>query len=222
MMIRNFLIAAAVTMAVNVNAKEENIDRTAKPVLDSTISTLLMANQLATTGLEQQDPLLLIASAKLYKLNQLTNTQRDKTSDGGKTTTKQAKPKYSAEMLLEQAEEWSGDNEAYAAIIDQMKQLKTRGRIGGGAEHFDAVDAGATDTYELNFYGRKVAEVAVIGDGDTDLDLHIYDEFDNSICEDTDSTDTTYCRWTPRFDGTFIIDIKNYGKVYNEYLLLTN
>ncbi|RTZ17281.1 hypothetical protein EJ063_00425 [Vibrio aquaticus] len=216
-------LAMAVVLAPNALAdQEENIDKESKVAPDSTISNLIVANNLAMKGVEDKDPLLLITSAKLIKLNSVEQKDREKKSEGGTKSTKQERARYDAQTLLEYAEEWSGDNDAYASLIKQVENLSTRGRIGGNAIHSDRVEAGAVDTYVVPFYGREVAEVAVIGDGDTDIDLHIYDHNGNLICEDTDATDTTYCYWVPRFDGDFIITIKNYGSVYNAYDLLTN
>ena len=61
-----------------------------------------------------------------------------------------------------------------------------------------------------------------MGDGDTDLDLYVYDENGNLIDKDIDSTDTMLCMWTPKWTGEFIIKIKNLGSVRNYYTLWTN
>ena len=69
---------------------------------------------------------------------------------------------------------------------------------------------------------QYVLEVAVVGDGDTDLDLYIYDSNGNLIEKDDDYTDTCYCSWTPKWTGAFTIKIKNRGGVCNYYTLYTN
>mgnify|MGYP003392464767 CR=1 FL=1 len=68
----------------------------------------------------------------------------------------------------------------------------------------------------------NVCAVAVLGDGDTDLDLYIYDSNDNLIAYDSDYTDQCYCRWVPAWTDTFRIKIVNRGSVYNEFVLVTN
>ena len=216
------LFALFTVVTMNVNASQENIDRAAKGTTESPISVLIMANALAAQGIEQKDPLLLVTSAKLLKLNAIETKARQKVAEGGSKSSKEGRERYTPDRLLEYAQEWSGDNKAYKSLIAQVESLQTRGRVGGAAQHVDAVDAGASDHYELMFYGREWAEVAVIGDGDTDLDLYVRDENGNVVCEDTDSTDTMYCAWKPKFDGNFTISIKNYGEVYNEYLIMTN
>lgn len=93
-------------------------------------------------------------------------------------------------------------------------------RINGSSCTVERVSANSTDVYNVTFIGGEPAEVFVVGDGDTDLDLFIYDENGNLIDSDTDNTDVCLCEWTPRWTGRFTIKIRNYGSVYNEYTML--
>ncbi|MFO1032394.1 MAG: hypothetical protein U1F60_15035 [Planctomycetota bacterium] len=96
------------------------------------------------------------------------------------------------------------------------------GRVGGPGEITTRVEAHDTDQYEIRFHGEELAQIIVRGDGDTDLDLYVYDENDNLIASDTDSTDVCVVRWTPRWTGNFRVRVKNLGRVYNRYTLTTN
>ena len=69
---------------------------------------------------------------------------------------------------------------------------------------------------------NEIAEILVSGDGDTDLDLYVYDENGNLITSDTDYTDDCYVRFCPKWTGPFRIKIVNRGGVYNNYIILTN
>jgi len=127
--------------------------------------------------------------------------------------------------LLADAAKFAGKDKAARALIKQVEKEKknaTRGASGGPKYHVDRVSANATDTYQIVFRGNEVAELAVIGDGDTDLDLYVYDANGNLITSDTDYTDDCICRWVPAWTGTFNIRIKNRGSVYNQYILMTN
>lgn len=86
----------------------------------------------------------------------------------------------------------------------------------------ETVKAYDTDRYVLTFRGDEKAVVAVNGDGDTDLDLYIYDENGNLIASDTDSTDSCVATWTPKWTGKFTIKVVNRGSVYNRYEIATN
>jgi hypothetical protein len=76
-----------------------------------------------------------------------------------------------------------------------------------------------TDRFTAVFQGGQTAIVVVKGDGDTDLDLYIFDEYGNKITEDSDYTDECVVRFTPRWTGQFTIAVVNRGNVYNEYTL---
>lgn len=101
---------------------------------------------------------------------------------------------------------------ASAAVRSEMHGSKTNERV----------KANDYDVYKLVFYGGEDAEVFVSGDGDTDLDLFIYDNNGNLIDSDTDYTDDCYASWHPIWTGTFLIKIVNHGNVYNNYTMWTN
>jgi len=98
----------------------------------------------------------------------------------------------------------------------------TAGDVTGPNAHTDQVLANTTDVYEMTFKENEIAQVGVVGDGDTDLDLYIYDENDNLIGSDLDASDLCYVEWTPSWTGKYTIKIKNLGDVYNEYFMITN
>lgn len=55
----------------------------------------------------------------------------------------------------------------------------------------------------------------------SDLDLYVFDESGNLICKDESGADDMLCRWRPRWNGHFIVKIRNLG-VANEYVLVHN
>jgi hypothetical protein len=76
--------------------------------------------------------------------------------------------------------------------------------------------------YTLAFRAGELAEVAVSGDGDTDLDLYILDQNNNLIVYDEGYTDQCYVRFVPKWTGNFSIVVKNRGRVWNRYQIATN
>jgi hypothetical protein len=86
----------------------------------------------------------------------------------------------------------------------------------------ERVLANTTDVYHITFYAGELAQVFVRGDGDTDLDLYVYDEDGNLITSDTDLTDVCLTQWVPAWTGTFRIELVNLGSVYNQYDIVTN
>lgn len=96
------------------------------------------------------------------------------------------------------------------------------GASGGPKESKTSVKANGTDRFEVSFNGGEMAQVTVAGDGDTDLDLYVYDANGNLVAKDDGSSDNCTCRWYPRWDGKFTIKVVNRGDVYNVYEIKTN
>jgi hypothetical protein len=95
------------------------------------------------------------------------------------------------------------------------------GPVGGCKYTRTSVSANSTDVFRVTFRGGELAIIRVSGDGDTDLDLYVYDENDRLIARDDDSSDECIVSWTPRWTGSFKIKVVNRGRVYNEYVLVT-
>jgi hypothetical protein len=76
--------------------------------------------------------------------------------------------------------------------------------------------------YHLNFIAGRLAEIAVSGDGDTDLDLYVYDQNGNLIQSSEDYSDECYVSWVPKWTGSYTIKVVNRGNVYNRFEIATN
>lgn len=98
----------------------------------------------------------------------------------------------------------------------------SRGAVGGPKIKTDVVQALATDQYKLTFRADEVARIAVSGDGDTRLDLYIYDEHGNLVASPVGPGDDCLASWVPRWTGIFVTWIVNRGLVSNKYLIVTN
>jgi hypothetical protein len=71
------------------------------------------------------------------------------------------------------------------------------------------VRLGMTDVIKATIHVGHLAEVAVLGDGYTDLDLYIYDPAGRLVGKDDDETDRCYVRFFPRTSGIYTIKIVN-------------
>lgn len=220
---------AAQAQATQPAADKQGPNAGAKATSDSpeaqAVQRLQMAYQLAAYGQQQKDPLALTTAARILKQTPVKEQARQKKTEGtapAQEAAKKDKPAVTAESLLEQAKQMAAGNETVLALVQQVETERSRGAVSGPNEHPDRVKARTTDSYRIAFRGGEAARVAVIGDGDTDLDLYVYDENGNAIASDTDGTDRCVVEWVPRWTGTFTVRIANLGNVYNEYVLLTN
>lgn len=130
-------------------------------------------------------------------------------------------PATAADMFAK-AKDLAADDEAVLGLIDDAMAEGSRGRIGGSVEWLSRLPSGQTDVWEIPFYGNSYAEVAVVGDGDANLDVAVTDENGNVICYDVSWSDKLYCDWTPAWDGYFYVTVQNMGGSRNSYYLLTN
>jgi hypothetical protein len=64
--------------------------------------------------------------------------------------------------------------------------------------------------------------VTMTGDGSTDLDLYVYDEYGTEVARDENATDKATVRFVPRRTGMYFIKVINRGKVWNVFNLVTN
>lgn len=89
----------------------------------------------------------------------------------------------------------------------------------GSVQGYSSVDGYTSDTYTEYFIGGFAAGAYLSGNGNSDLDLYIYDSNGNMICRSETYGDDEYCVWTPSWTGSFKIVVKNRGRVYNRYFL---
>jgi len=127
-----------------------------------------------------------------------------------------------ADAMFAKAKELAADDEAVLGLIEDAMAEGSRGRIGGSVEWLSRLPAGQTDVWEIPYYGNSYAEIAVVGDGDANLDIAVTDENGNVICYDVSWSDKVYCDWTPAWDGYFYVTVQNMGGSRNSYYLMTN
>ena len=84
----------------------------------------------------------------------------------------------------------------------------------------DRVSAGDIEYFTYHATAGVPASILVIGDGDTDLDLYVFDANANLITEDTDNLDVCLCEWTATYTGQYYVAVKNWGNVYNEFTIV--
>lgn len=203
-----------------------------KPVIEENpskeVEIIRLANNLAKYGYENFSALSLIESASLLsevttqELNPVSFEKGQASQNSGNKT---PKPSFSVENLLTDATKFANGNKNLLALIDEIKsktETATRGRVGGPGRKISSVNGLSSDSYQIRFVANQYAEVLVSGDGDTDLDLYVYDSNGNLIAKDDDYTDDCYVRWIPSWTGNFTIKILNRGPIYNNYVLVTN
>jgi hypothetical protein len=191
------------------------------------MEALQTATQLAKYGYDTDSASALIGAAEIlvYIRTQpmaTTGTESGQTADSG---AKSGNPEYTPANLLADARRLAGRDAtmlAWASEVEAAMNTQTRGALGGPRYQVDRVYANSTLTYQLQFRINQRAEVIVSGDGDTDLDLYIYDPYGTLVAYDEHWSDYCEVSWYPRYSGNYRIVIKNWGRVYNQFQIWTN
>lgn len=211
-------LAAAIATAgaaESGRSKGPNTDPTAKldaaqsPAL-SAVERLALSDRLAAYGDRNADPVALVQAAKIRK----------------GTETGKGDVRNSFDALLARAKALAPDNAAVAALIADARSYKSRDLplVSAGLSALNKlIGKNAADRADLIFKGETPAVVYVQApSAGADLDLYVYDEYNNLVCSDEGTGNDAQCRWRPRWTGSFLVDVRNKNDQEVEYVLTAN
>ena len=191
------------------------------------VAQLAMAQDLFSYGVAQSDALSVLVAARIAgsvttedgarEIVQSPREGADLPEEG-----EGADAPADAETMLSVAMDLAGTDAGLIGLIEDARAEGSRGRVGGAVKQLSRLPAGYRDTFNVGFYGGQLAEIAILGDGDADLDLSVLDENGNTICLDRSFSDQLYCSFTPVWTGNFTIVVDNVGRIRNSYYILTN
>lgn len=237
----------AVPAGTYADEKTDNKDSQAdKPVESVGVSGAVLAARLALEGESTKSPLMLLTAADLLE----GVKSSDRAADGLKAEEKangkgaasdgdKQAPSLDPKVLRQRALELAASDEERALLQRWNERPASRGLIYSQGKVRKGVEIKGV-TYKvigdgvLNpgskqtlsnviFEGKKPAIVAVIGDGDGDLDLWVYDgNTKGLIGEDTDDTSVCRVAWTTKFEGPFQIEVANVGEIAERYIVIVN
>lgn len=217
-------------LAVLVAAEEMEHDPLAKGEPEQALGDLDLATRLIEFGDRENDPMALLIGARIIKRTEPppaveatpeTRTDPDAPDEEAKDTT--AGDPLAPDRLLARARELAAGRDDILELIQDVEEEGSRWveyTAYGTAEGVYRVSAYSTDVFRITFRGGHTAAVLIQGDGDTDLDLYIYDRHGNLICVSDTFTDREFCRWGPRRTADYIIEVVNLGPVWNEYRII--
>jgi hypothetical protein len=175
----------------------------------SAVERLALSDRLAAWGERQGDPVALVQAAKIRK------GVAGEGQDGNQVV----------ERLLARAAALAPGNEAIRGLIADARSYRSRELplLSAGVRTLrKLVRRLSADRADLVFKGETAAVVYVRADGDADLDLYVYDEYNNLICADEHAGQEAQCRWRPRWTGAFLVDVRNQHDREVEYVLSAN
>ncbi len=188
------------------------------------VQRLSLAHGLIHYGRKSKVPEALITAARILADTSTVDLKEKPEHEKNPKGEKPAKPKpevdNSPKALLEEAKAMSGQNESIIKLANAV-DLK-RGATGGPKRTVEVVEGLSIDTFRIKFNGGETAKVAISGDGDTRLDLYIYDENGNLVTSMVGPGDDALASWTPKWTGVFSVKVVNRGRVQNRYVIATN
>lgn len=226
---KKMVLTLALLFTVNsMWAQEYETKEEMKGEASPAVAALSLATDLVQYGYAQKSALPLINALQIIVENPTLPLDAKREGEATDALSHEGKTGHVTldfDEILASAEKFADGDKKLLKLIAEIKaesRKVNREAIGGPKRANEIVNAGSTDSYTIKFAGNRLAEVFVSGDGDTDLDLYVYDANGNLIVYDNDYTDDCYVCWTPAWTGSFTIKIKNRGNVYNRYVLLTN
>lgn len=214
---------------------------------NASLTPAATAAQLALQGEQRQSPALLLAAAEI--LADLVVSERDaggaerETEGGDGAGDDAALPALSVDGLIDRAREIAAEQgDAMVAAVDAMVE-RLEGDARGivywqgkdypdewvNGRQFKLIDSGRINPGEtirwtgLMMEGGRDAEVRVIGDGDGDIDLWVYDGVTGrQVASDTDLTSYCIGTWYPPREQAYTVEFTNVGGIWEYYYVIVN
>lgn len=186
---------------------------------------LQLAKQLAIYGYDNGSATALIEAARIMSGVQFDGLEAQVTrSEGQDVESPNGERKMTPASLIADAKKLAGNDKQLLALADgvNINGTGTRGAVGGERATTDVIYGRCYIDYVVAFKKGIIAQVGVSGNGNTDLDLYIYDENGNLIDCDNDYSDDCYVSWYPRWTGNYLIRVVNQGTYRNTFTIVTN
>ena len=220
------LFSALAVLALPALAQEPNLSAT--PLGEpGSAAQLVLAQQTYLAAISSGEvPSLLTAIqlARVVTVRPATGWERTTTGDAlaEAATGVSAPADPSGEAALTIARNLAGDDPDLQDMVwDLDAQLP-------GLRNLTAVEVradlypGQTDEWRLPLFGEVTAEIGLIGDGDSPLQMSILDDNGEPVCTHDASIQPVLCRLTPALNGFFVVSIQNPGDTVNSYRLIGN
>jgi len=107
-----------------------------------------------------------------------------------------------------------------AAATSMVETTTFADPVGGRVAHCSRIGALGTRNFEVQCYGGEATAISIEGDGDTNLDVYVYDKFGNLLAYDESRSGDCFVAFVPPRTGAVTIQIVNQGLVYNDFCFL--
>lgn len=190
-----------------------------QPPRDSgAVAQLLAAHALFDLGLARKDPLAALAAARLAA--GITATDSDRLPDPAGEAVPATYP--APDFMFTAARALAQEDDLTTDLIARTEAEVTRTPTLTVIRSARGIAGGASQVYTLPFFAAALAEVGLLGDGKSNLDLSIALPDGTPVCLDTGPSDRALCSFSPQENATFSVTITNRSETPATYSLITN
>lgn len=179
------------------------------------VETLALAYRLADHARGAGDPRAMIVAARMIASASL----------GSGTQPSTPGPDPTAQDLFAEAATLAAGDAALLGEIEAARAEENRGticKLSCAIRTVQTVPAGTSWRVRFNARGGEPLIVGVRREGATGMDLKIYDENENLVCQDLSQNVTLYCRVNPMWTGPFFAVVVNHGGRAAQVAMVTN
>ena len=98
-----------------------------------------------------------------------------------------------------------------------LAQTASADPVGGPLSSVSRVPARGVNRHMITYYGGEQADFAIVGDGDTTLNVVVKDQNGNVVFRTQGRGDRFNVSWQVARTGVYSIYVINEGSVYNQY-----
>lgn len=227
------LLLLFLILFINVEVSAQKDRKPADEPQYEALKMVSVAHQLARMGYTLQDPLFLIAAAQtlgeypvkgdLTPDSIIFNRSQEKSFQAGAKDIE-----LDPYELLGDAVKMAGSDSLVVAMAERTRlQVKEKEGLPRGRKFSPLVqeyliESEGSVKIWATFVGSEVAEVFVMGNGNTLMDLFLYDSRGRLIASDLKNIDNCYVKVTPSSTVQYRIEVRNSGNKENHCLLMTN
>lgn len=185
------------------------------------VAVFLLAQDLYQAGLAQKDAFSVLAAARLLATIGLQPGEKvEKT--GGQAAPESTPPPPDPAAMLASARALAGEDDL---ILSQLERATVEARHSTPVTvifRISDLAAGQSEVWQLPFFGNAPSELAIAGNGMSNLDVTVADAAGQTLCLDLSPQDRMTCGFVGQENGFVQVTVTNTGDQANRYYLLTN
>jgi hypothetical protein len=218
------ILAALFALAGPATADPANV-AVVQSGADGAAGRIVLAQQAYQAAMQRGDTVLLLTAIRLARsvtIRPPTSWMKTTTGDSvpDPVVGRAAAPDPASPQVLAIAQALAGEDYGLQDIVYDLDAQRPHGREPTAIKATADLEGGQTDIWRVALSGDVAAELGLIGDGDTALDLTVTDDTGSVVCALPPRVTPALCRFTPARNGFFSVSVRNHGTLQNSYQMI--